>query len=58
MFDYQKILTDCITYLGDFVDYFDLDYLMWELRDRYPSLKTIDDLESEEFISLVEFCAK
>lgn len=58
MFDYQKILNECVTYLGDFVEYHDLDYLMWELQDRYPTLNTIDDLDSEEFISLLEFCAK
>ena len=56
MFDYDKILAECITYFGDFANDVEVDYLVWELRERYPNLSSIDDIDIEEFIGLCEFC--
>ena len=45
MFDYRKIRDEVETYCGGFVNDFDIDEVMHELRFIEPEIESIDDVE-------------
>lgn len=52
MFDYRKIEQQVKDYAGEFVEDFDLEGIMDELRDM--DVESIDDVDPDEFNEILE----
>lgn len=50
MFDYNAIKQQVIDYAGEFVDDFDIDEVMDELRDITPDVQSIDDVDIDDIL--------
>ena len=54
MFDARKIEDELVDYLGAYVGDFDVVGIMDELKEIQPGIETIDDVEPDYFVELVQ----
>ena len=54
MFDYATIKNQVTDYVSEYEQDYDIDGIMDELRERYGWAATIDDIDQDEFVSIVE----
>ena len=52
MFDYRTVKTQVMDYIGGYEDDYDVDGIMWDLREAHPALADIDD--ADDFIWIIE----